>query len=164
MAAKTCVAAISLSLLGYFLPAPCLGQVPPTLTISEDAAGNVSGSVSAVIHACGITAAGGAEPTFSIKGTTITVTQPLIAALCVNPPPPDRAYRQTVVFGKLPAATYTVNWNFPELSATYAVRDIAQVTASDPAAAPTLGVPSLLGMAIGIALVGARVTSRRTSR
>lgn len=149
MSAKTSNVAIPFLLLGFLLSPMCLAQTAPSLTVSQDAAGNVSASVSASINSCGITADGGV-PTFSIDGAVIAVTQPVIAIMCVNPPPPERLYQETVVFGQLPAATYTVNWNFPALTATYTVLGSAQAGAS----APTLGIFGLLGMVIGMVLIG----------
>ena len=120
MAAKTSNVALPFLLLGFLLMRMCLAQTAPSLSVSQDAAGNVSASVSGSISPCGITADGGV-PTFSIEGAVITVTQPVVAITCVNPPPPDRFYQETVVFGKLPAATYTVDWSFPALTTTYTV-------------------------------------------
>ena len=155
MSAKTSNVAIPFLLLGFLLSPMCLAQTAPSLTVSQDAAGNVSASVSASINSCGITAADGV-PTFSIDGAVIAVTQPVIAVMCVNPRPPQRLYQGTVVFGQLPAATYTVNWNFPALTASYTVLGSDQPGAGDPTvtSAPTLGIFGLLGMVIGMVLIG----------
>jgi hypothetical protein len=103
------------------LPTAALAQeTAPVLSFQQNAAGEVIASVSAHVHPCGLTATGSGL-TFTIKGTNIEVTQPLLALACVVNPPPYLVYQGTVNLGVLAPGVYTVNWSFPAVSGRYTV-------------------------------------------
>jgi len=58
-----------------------------------------------------------------VSGQIITVVQDVAGIMCDIDTPPDavRPYDVTLDFGRLPSGTYTVNWNFPVLTAIYTV-------------------------------------------
>jgi len=113
-----------IALIVLVLPATVSSQVigvPPVhLTLHENAAGQLIATVSGRVPACGLVA-NGADPTYKITGSVITVTQGVVAIACVTPPPPDNYYIASVNFGRLFDGTYTVNWNIPQLTANYTV-------------------------------------------
>jgi uncharacterized protein YndB with AHSA1/START domain len=114
---------MSLLLLANLLSASCFAQgiiIIPTLQVGQNPSGQVIAYVSQQIPACGITSED-SDPTFTIQGTVITVTQRVIAVTCATPPPPDKYYVAALNFGRLFDGTYTINWNFPALTATYTV-------------------------------------------
>jgi len=112
---------IILRLVLALLPLAAFAQeTDPILTFQQNAAGEVIASVSAHVRPCGLTATGSGL-TFSVKGTTIEVTQPLLALACVVNPPPYLVYQGTVNFGVLAPGVYTVNWSFPAVSGRYTV-------------------------------------------
>ena len=113
--------AASLFTLFAVAPAPAVAQSDePKLTVARNAEGEVRASVTGRIRACGLTALND-EPTFAIDGSKIEVTQHVVGIACMNPPPKDKPYHRTLNFGKLAPGSYTINWNFPELSTTYTV-------------------------------------------
>jgi hypothetical protein len=117
---------VSMSMICMRIACACLPVVAvaqaaePQLTISQNAKGEVVASVYAQIPPCGITA-NGDSPSFQIDGTVISVSQPLFAIGCVNNPPPYVVYQRSADFGVLAPGTYTVNWDFPQVSGTYTV-------------------------------------------
>jgi len=90
------------------------------LLLHQNSSGQLIATVQGQIPPCGLVPTH-ADPTFTIADKVITVTQPLIAADCTNPPPPDENYIATVNFGRLFDGTYTVNWNIPSLSEQYTI-------------------------------------------
>lgn len=111
---------LSLFPLACLLSATCAAQSAPHLTISQNAKHEVVAHVSGLIPSCTLTA-NSAEPTFSIQGMVITVTQGVAGYMCTNPPPADKLYQRTINFGRLADGTYTINWTFPALTGTIAV-------------------------------------------
>lgn len=99
------------------IPAPPPG---PVLDIFQNDAGQLIATVNGPIRPCGITSASG-DPTFNVQGNVITVTQNVVAVTCSTPDPPDYYYQATVNFGRLFNGTYTIDWNFPQLTGTYTV-------------------------------------------
>jgi hypothetical protein len=96
-------------------------QVPDArLSLARNAAGEVIATVEGTVRACGITA-GNRNPTFTVHGYLIEVTQPTVAIACMNPPPKTRPYRRTLDLGRLPPGKYTIHWSLPELSGEYVV-------------------------------------------
>lgn len=102
------------------LSATCAAQSAAKLTLSQNAQHEVVASVSALVPSCRLTA-NSAEPTFSIQGTVVTVTQGVAGYMCTNPPAPDKRYERSVNLGRLTDGTYTINWTFPALTGTIAV-------------------------------------------
>lgn len=84
------------------LRSTCAAQSAPSLTISQNAQHEVVAHVSGLIPSCNLTASGG-EPTFSVRGQVLTVTQGVAGYMCTNPPAPDKLYERTVNFGRLHA-------------------------------------------------------------
>ena len=113
-----------LALLTLFLCfAGAQAQAPQaTLTLSRNAGGETLATVTGTVAACGLTALN-EVPRFKIQGTVIAVTQPVVGIACMNPPPKEKPYEQTLNFGKLPAGTYTIKWSFPALTASYETPD-----------------------------------------
>src|SRR5262249_59451488 len=111
------------SLLLALLWAPATPAAEPSaqlgVAINQD--GHVVATASGSVRACGITALDDA-PGFVISGNVIEVRQPMAGIACMNPPPETKPYRHSVDFGKLPAGTYTIRWNYPELNTTYVVK------------------------------------------
>lgn len=104
--------------LACLLPAICLAETP-ALTVARNAAGEVLLSVSGTIPACGLTAVND-PPTFAIEGSAIKVHQPVAGVACMNPPPKEKQYERVLNVGKLAPGNYTIDWNFPVLTGTYA--------------------------------------------
>ena len=104
------------------LSSPCLAYSAATLSVSQNATREVIATVSGTVPMCGVTALGDL-PTFSLSGQVINVLQNIAGVMCdINTPPNAvRPYNVTLDFGRLPAGTYTINWNFPALSAAYTV-------------------------------------------
>ena len=112
----------SILLFAALLPALASAAEPSArLKVTRNADGEVVATASGSVRACGITAIGDA-PTFKIDGTAVDVHQSMAGVACVNPPPQTKPYKQQVNLGKLPPGTYTIRWNYPELSATYTVK------------------------------------------
>jgi hypothetical protein len=110
-------------LFTLFAAAPALAPAQSdeaTLTVARSATGEVRATVSGRIRACGLTALND-EPTFTIDGAKIEVTQHVVGIACMNPPPKDKPYRRTLNLGKLAPGSYTIHWSFPDLSTTYTV-------------------------------------------
>ena len=108
------------ALLAAFPVSALAQQAGVSLSIGTNAAGQVTASYSAQIPPCGVTA-NGEDPSVSVIGTMITVTQPLFGIACVTDPPPYRVYQRTVSFGALIPGNYTLDWNFPPLTTTFTV-------------------------------------------
>jgi hypothetical protein len=111
-----------IALAVLILPATVSSQVigVSPLTLHQNTSGQLIATVAGTVPACGLVATS-ADPTYTIAGNTITVTQAVVAIACVNPPPPDNYYIASVNFGRLFDGTYTVNWNIPQLTADYTI-------------------------------------------
>jgi hypothetical protein len=109
-----------LSSLACSLSATCVAQSVPCLTLTQNANHEVVARVSGFVPSCNLTASGG-EPTFSVQGNVVTVTQGVAGYMCTNPPAPDKLYERNVNFGRLADGTYTINWTFPVLTGTITV-------------------------------------------
>ncbi len=109
-------------LVGIFLAGSCQAQAVPVLAVSQNANGEVIASVSGMIPKCGVTALHG-PPTFSVSGKSVSVKQKVAGVMCRRGVPPDarKPYSATLNLGRLPAGTYTIDWSFPQLKATYTV-------------------------------------------
>ena len=105
-------------------PAIVTPQVIPVpevqLFLNQNTAGQLIATVAGKVPPCGLVA-DQADPTFTVAGNVITVTQGLIAVTCTNPPPPKRYYVASINVGRLFDGEYTVNWNVPALTAQYTV-------------------------------------------
>lgn len=99
----------------------CCAASAGTLSVSQNAAGEVVAVVSALVPRCGLTA--GAAPSYQVNGYEVDVRQPLIGVTCLTgiPPGAQTDYRATLNFSRLPGGTYTIIWSFPALSARYTV-------------------------------------------
>jgi len=111
---------------GWLLALACVAAATAAepsahLSVARKADGTVVATVTGTVRACGITALED-EPTFTVNGNIVDVKQPTAGVGCMNPPPQSKPYRHSVDLGKLPAGTYTIRWNFPELSTTYTVK------------------------------------------
>ena len=96
-------------------------QVPQaSLALRRNAAGETLATASGTIPACGLTALNEA-PRFQIEGTVITVIQPVAGVACMNPPPKEKHYEQTLNLGTLAPGAYTIKWSFPALTASYEI-------------------------------------------
>lgn len=98
-------------------------QVPASeLSVSTNVERQVTATVTGSVARCGVTALSDA-PTFRRLGQVVEVTQPVAGIACLADVPPGavRPYNVTVNLGNLPPGKYTVNWNFPKLTATYTV-------------------------------------------
>ena len=115
---------------GAAFSAACHGQSPGTLSVSQNAAGEVVATASAWIPECGVTALGD-PPMVHVNGHEIDVLQPLAGVMCASTVPPDakKFYAASANAGRLANGTYTVNWSFPALSATYTVGNVPAVGA-----------------------------------
>ena len=100
--------------------APIITAPSATLGVFQNTAGQLIAVVSGTIPACGSTPTD-AEPTYTIDNFVITVTQPLVAVTCTDPPPADRFYYANLNFGRLFDGNYTVNWNVPALTQAYSI-------------------------------------------
>ncbi|HZP65898.1 MAG TPA: hypothetical protein VFB32_06275 [Rudaea sp.] len=98
--------------------AQVIGAPPADLRVFANSAGEVIAFVAGTIPACGTTP-DGSDPTYTIHGNVIDVTQGTVEVTCTNPPPPDRYYYATVNLGRLFDGDYTINWNVPALSKAY---------------------------------------------
>lgn len=96
----------------------------PALNTTRDATGDIIVAVSADVPRCGVTSAN-ASPTFSIDGTTVTVTQPLVAIACIagQSGSATKPYKEQVDLGQLANGTYGVDWSFPKLTGQFTVGD-----------------------------------------
>lgn len=99
------------------LHTPALAQqLNATLEITQNSANEVIAHAYSSVDPCGVDQQA-QPPTFSLEGHVITVIQEVsIADFCLGGP-----YDVTLDFGRLPDGTYTINWNVPSLTATYAV-------------------------------------------
>lgn len=115
---------ITLLVAGWSLASICAAQPSATLSVSQNAAREVIATVSGTVPMCGVTAIGDA-PTFVLSDQIITVEQGVAGVMCAIGVPPDavRPYNVTLDFGRLPVGTYTINWSFPVLTATYTVTE-----------------------------------------
>jgi hypothetical protein len=101
----------------------CSAQEPSgELSVSSDVAHQVTATVTGKVARCGLTALAEA-PSVRRSGQVVEVTQPVAGVACLADVPPGavRPYHVTVSLGELPPGEYTVNWNFPKLTATYTV-------------------------------------------
>jgi hypothetical protein len=101
----------------------CLAQQPiGKLIVSTNSAHDVVATVEGEVAQCGFTVLP-EEPTFRISQQTIEVTQPVAGIGCMAnvAQGSTRPYHATVNLGRLAPGAYTVNWNFPKLTATYTV-------------------------------------------
>lgn len=113
-----CVLAVVLSPAAVAVP---IIVGPPTqLFVYQNSQGQLIATAIGQVPACGLVATN-ADPTFMIAGSVITVTQPVIAVTCTNPPPDDGYYIASVNFGRRFDGTYTVNWDIPQLTADYTI-------------------------------------------
>lgn len=99
----------------------CSAQEPTVdLSVSTNAAHQITATVTGKIARCGVTALPEA-PTFRRLGQVVEVTQPVAGIACLADVPLGtvRPYHATVNLGNLPPGKYTVNWSFPKLTATY---------------------------------------------
>jgi hypothetical protein len=101
----------------------CSAQEPTgNLSVSTNTAHQVTATVTGRVARCGVTALPEA-PMFRRLGQVVEVTQPVAGIACLANVPPGtvRPYHVTVNLGNLLPGKYTVNWNFPKLTATYTV-------------------------------------------
>jgi len=106
-------------LIATLVLASAQAQVPAAkLTLRRNSAGETLATASGTIPACGLTALN-EVPRFQIEGSVITVAQPVVGVACMNPPPKEKHYEQTLNLGKLAPGAYTINWSFPALAASY---------------------------------------------
>jgi len=92
------------------------------LRISQNAAHEVTATVTGEVARCGLTAIAD-EPTFRLSGQVVDVVQPVVGIACRADVPQGalRPYHVTINLGHLPPGDYIVNWTFPKLTATYKV-------------------------------------------
>lgn len=113
----------AMALASSVFSSACSAQEPTGhISVSTNAAHQVTATVTGKVARCGVTALPEA-PTFRRLGQVVEVIQPVAGVACLANVPTGtvRLYRVTVNLGNLPPGKYTVNWNFPKLNATYTV-------------------------------------------
>lgn len=101
----------------------CYAQEPTgELRISQSVGHEVIATVIGKVARCGLTALSDA-PTFRVTGQVVDVTQPVAGVACRADVQQGalQPYQRAINLGRLPPGSYTVNWNFPKLTATYKV-------------------------------------------
>ncbi|MDR3385823.1 MAG: hypothetical protein P4L92_02120 [Rudaea sp.] len=109
---------------------PSVSTSQNTLTISQNASGEVVASGSGLIYGFCAVPVFYYPPTFSIAGTLITVSDSPGPApqYCIgeDQPPVTLAYQESVDFGVLAPGTYGVIWTTLQLEGTYTVEENGQ--------------------------------------
>ena len=118
--ARTVPIAVTVLVVPTSVAVPIIVIPPTDLNLYQNSAGQLIATVSGPVPACGLVATD-ADPTYTIAGNIISVMQPVKGVACTNPPPPDGYYIASVNFGRLFDGTYTVNWNIPQLTASYTI-------------------------------------------